>query len=145
MEISLDTSGCCELVPKAVSDRVGTISLHLGSTNAMAGITVTEEHGTTSIDVETVTLDSFAAEHPPPDCIKVDIEGAEGLALAGATDLLSTDHPPVLLIEFHGEDVVEDIKLILAGHGYRLTSLRGAPVSFENVDPRGQFYAVPPS
>jgi len=35
--------------------------------------------------VETVTFDDLAAEHGPPDFIKVDIEGAEVEALAGAT------------------------------------------------------------
>ena len=35
--------------------------------------------------VETVTLDDLAAEHGPPEFIKVDIEGAEVEALAGAT------------------------------------------------------------
>ena len=35
--------------------------------------------------VQTVTLDDLASEHGPPDFIKVDIEGAEVEAMAGAT------------------------------------------------------------
>lgn len=37
------------------------------------------------LTVPTVTLDDLAVEHGPPDFIKVDIEGAEVQAMAGAT------------------------------------------------------------
>ncbi len=54
-----------------------------------------------SIHCAAVTLDEFAASHQPPALIKIDIEGAEAQALAGASGVL-THHRPWLLIETHG-------------------------------------------
>ena len=52
------------------------------------------------VTVQTVTLDDLASEHGPPDFIKLDIEGAEVEAMAGAT-LLSFSRCR-WLVESHG-------------------------------------------
>ncbi|MBY0577994.1 MAG: FkbM family methyltransferase [Burkholderiales bacterium] len=57
--------------------------------------------GFTDVDVSMVTLDEFVQyTNLIPACLKIDIEGAEHLALAGATQTL-IQHHPVLLIELH--------------------------------------------
>ncbi len=57
--------------------------------------------GFTEVDVDLVTLDQFVQETGiSPACIKIDIEGSEHLALAGAINVLR-QHRPVLLIELH--------------------------------------------
>ena len=53
-----------------------------------------------SAQVQTVRLDDF----PTPDIIKMDIEGAETLALLGATRILSERHTQ-WFIELHGDCV----------------------------------------
>ncbi|MDQ3803832.1 MAG: FkbM family methyltransferase [Acidobacteriota bacterium] len=56
------------------------------------------------IEIEANSLDNFvyAEGHPPPDFIKLDVEGAEGRAVAGARRLLA-ERRPGLLLEIHGE------------------------------------------
>jgi FkbM family methyltransferase len=55
------------------------------------------------VDVRAISLDEFVYEenHPPPDFIKLDVEGAEGKAISGARRLL-TERRPGLLLEIHG-------------------------------------------
>ncbi|HEV3470234.1 MAG TPA: FkbM family methyltransferase [Pyrinomonadaceae bacterium] len=56
-----------------------------------------------AVEVEVNSLDDFvyAEGNPPPDFIKLDVEGAEGRALAGARRLLA-ERRPGLLLEIHG-------------------------------------------
>jgi len=56
----------------------------------------------------TVSGDTYANAHGPPDVVKMDVEGAEVAALRGMGRLLET-HRPVLLVEGHPE--------LIAGHG----------------------------
>ena len=51
-----------------------------GIGNGKAKVEVVEK-----VTVQTVTLDDLASEHGPPDFIKLDVEGAEVEAMAGAT------------------------------------------------------------
>jgi len=79
------------------------------------------------------TVDSLvaAAEVPPPDLIKVDVEGAEGLVLAGGLKVLAT-HRPRLLVELHGAEVARAVAERLLDLGY---TCRGAVVP--EIDPSG--------
>jgi FkbM family methyltransferase len=56
------------------------------------------------VEISATSLDEFVyiEGNPPPDFIKVDIEGSEGKAIAGACRLLA-EHRPSLLLEIHGE------------------------------------------
>jgi hypothetical protein len=80
------------------------------------------------LSVQTVTLDEFALSHPPPDVIKIDVEGAETEALAGAHSLLGSARAPKLIIELHGEEKARSVEAILVSFGYRLTDLAGTPL-----------------
>ena len=59
------------------------------------------------------TLDSFASEHglPPPQVIKMDVEGVEASVIAGGKKLLATSRP-ILIIELHHtyQAVVESLE-----------------------------------
>lgn len=72
-------------------------------------------------------LDTLMAEAklPPPDVIKIDVEGAEGLLLRGAAGLLR-DRSPRLLIELHGPEMARDVVAFLDGIGYACAA-RTAP------------------
>jgi FkbM family methyltransferase len=56
------------------------------------------------VEISATSLDEFVyiEGNPPPDFVKVDIEGSEGKAIAGARRLLA-EHRPSLLLEIHGE------------------------------------------
>jgi hypothetical protein len=49
------------------------------------------------IEVETERLDSHLPEGWLPDFVKIDVEGAEGLAIAGAIDTLRSARPTMVI------------------------------------------------
>jgi FkbM family methyltransferase len=81
----------------AAADEVGTIGYRQRASSSN-GI-VSKRAGTDAQRVSAVTLDSVLRHEPRIDVIKMDVEGAEGLVLAGMTDVLEA-HRPVLFSEF---------------------------------------------
>jgi FkbM family methyltransferase len=73
-----------------------------------------------TVQVKVTSLDTFVKQEGilKPQVIKIDIEGAEALALSGASRLLS-EHKPHLLIELHGAEPARQVVQILWDHGYR--------------------------
>jgi FkbM family methyltransferase len=57
------------------------------------------------------------SQFPPPDVIKVDIEGAEQLFLTGATETLAK-YRPRLVMEMHDPNTTRQVLKTLEGHGY---------------------------
>jgi FkbM family methyltransferase len=73
------------------------------------------------ITVKAVAIDALvsAGEIPPPDCIKIDVEGAEADVLRGAMSTLS-EHRPVILLATHGAERTVECRKLLAELGYGL-------------------------
>jgi hypothetical protein len=59
---------------------------------------------------------------PPPDVIKMDVEGAEGDVLLGARSLIK-QHGPTWFISLHGEEQKQKCRDILESFSYDLFSL----------------------
>lgn len=81
-------------------------------------------------------LDSMleSGELPPPAVIKLDVEGAEALVLAGAVKCLER-HAPRLVIELHGAAVARQVMRFIGALGYRgLASVQPA-ISTSGVAP----------
>jgi FkbM family methyltransferase len=75
--------------------------------------------------VKVLTLDSLLAEGVAgPDCIKMDIEGAEYKALTGAREILAKHHP-VIFLATHGREIHEQCLNLLTEFGYRFEPLPG--------------------
>jgi FkbM family methyltransferase len=70
------------------------------------------------IKVAARRLDSLLGRFPPPGLLKIDVEGAEGACLRGATRLLREPRP-VVLCEVSAENV-DQVGALLHGFGYRL-------------------------
>jgi len=117
----------CRAMNLALSDRCGETTFLVdrssGATGALESISQRENkfslhHAyqmTETISVTTATFDSLIAGGlTPPDFIKIDVEGAEQVVLAGAPNCLST-HKPVLIVE------TSDIGLVhwIRDQGYR--------------------------
>lgn len=81
-------------------------------------------------DVDVCTLDSFVDQFGMPNVVKIDIEGAELLALRGASRMLSEAKNTVFLVEFHPEQVsalggsIEDCLSLFAKNGFKSRELR---------------------
>jgi FkbM family methyltransferase len=107
------------VVPYAAADETGEALFQRGA-HAGAGHLASVDETRGAITVATVRLDDFVfdQQQPPPQLIKIDVEGAESRVLRGAERVLA-DHQPALLIDLHApwEDIA--VGRILARHGYR--------------------------
>ncbi|WP_253736720.1 FkbM family methyltransferase [Halohasta salina] len=73
-------------------------------------------------------VDSIVADYPPPDAIKIDVEGASPAVLRGARETLET-HRPTLFIEVHeaglSTDTGREVRAILSAAGYAVDERDG--------------------
>ncbi|WP_043879765.1 FkbM family methyltransferase [Azorhizobium caulinodans] len=88
------------IVRKALSDSVGVASLHhnpLGN-DPQAFSLVSDGSDAETEQVPITTLDVMVTEQrlARVDCIKIDVEGAEGQVIAGGMDTLRAYHPAVI-------------------------------------------------
>ncbi|ARV61236.1 hypothetical protein BZZ01_23815 [Nostocales cyanobacterium HT-58-2] len=109
----------------AISDFSGTTALNLAEGDSMPFITQTATHNT--VTVSTDTLDNLLQNQSLTNLTlaKMDIEGAEILALKGTTSLLKQQQPYVWILEIN--DAVnnfgyqkQDVINFLQDYGYRL-------------------------
>ena len=126
-----DLTAHVHIEPAAVSDRMGTAKFFVwgdASTNAL-----TRQHDASAgISVRTVALDEYFADGLP-DVVKMDIEGAEILALRGAQRLLAS--AAVILCELHPYAWPEfgcnaaELRTLLQMHGrYAADIITGEPI-----------------
>ncbi len=119
------------VLPLALSDEDGTAEFQVDDMQTTSGtlskVTGGEaSEGRRNLRLAPLTtrvlcrrLDTAVAEEhlPPPNVIKIDVEGAECLLLRGATGLLR-EHQPRLLVELHGAAMARDVLAVLDGLGY---------------------------
>lgn len=101
--------GWVTVVPMALSDRRGDADLFLGKGEGISSLYRTRDstRGSEMVDrgsarVKVVSLDAYFADlgWPRIDLIKMDIEGAERLALAGMVELARRNSHLKLIVEF---------------------------------------------
>lgn len=110
----------CSVVAAAVSDRCGTARFKWTDDDSVGSLLGAEG---SSLGVETVTLDEFVRRNRPPDLIKLDVEGAEGMVLAGAPGLLASGRPATWIVELHSEQCAQAVEGILRASGYHVQPL----------------------
>lgn len=98
---------CHNIIPinKAVSNNDGKIFLFQSATNKgdhriIDAKIIPEDVIRNKIEIEATRLDSSFSPEQKIDLIKMDIQGAEGLALEGMTQILSRNHKMYLFTEF---------------------------------------------
>ena len=76
------------------------------------------------LEVKIVRLDDLVSKGgiPPPDYMKIDVEGAELLVLSGAKSLLA-NYSPTVFLATHGPEVHQHCCLFLNSIGYELQSI----------------------
>ena len=110
------------VIEAAVSDRSGVVSFDEGPHSSMGHIV----DGGGSFQVNIVVLDELisSGEIPTPDYMKIDIEGAEALALSGAKSMLIKSHPTIFLAT-HGSGVHQECCHLLRSVDYELEPIDG--------------------
>jgi FkbM family methyltransferase len=91
----------------AVAEVVGTADFIVEEFSVMARLEKVGEVDGKKLrtqSVRTTTLDHMIGIHKAPQLLKIDIEGAELLALAGAARLIE-EFRPILVVELHSEDL----------------------------------------
>lgn len=116
------------VVEAAVADRNGT-AFFCVTPNSLEGFISAQGE----ITVETVGLDELISQGaiPPPDYVKIDVEGAEYLVLTGAKGMLEQSHPTIFLAT-HGKEVHMRCCDLLRSLGYHLRPIGSG--SLEETD-----------
>lgn len=139
------------IVPQAVIDRPGETRFLIGPSGGMgkaAGSAGREnvdyEH---EIVVQGTSLDEFVYHlgNPPPQLIKIDIEGGEVLALPGMQRLM-LETRPIILLELHGHRAARVAWDLLSKAGFRISRMQpDFPVvgSLDELDWKAYLVALP--
>jgi len=102
-------------------------------TNGAPGMTFMEGRNTRTINIQTITLDTFCKETDvSPNLVKIDAEGAELMVLQGSKKLLSETHPDIILAVHpywlpKGQST-RDIADLLFSFGYTIFDSTGVQV-----------------
>ena len=84
--------------------------------------------GATPIRVQQAPLDSYARQHGFPDFVKIDVEGAAGYVLRGASETIARK-TAVFFIELHGPEEQQAVQTLLVEQGYEASDGEGRPVN----------------
>ena len=127
--LSLNGSMNVAVCDLAVADTCGEASFVRGPTRCMGHLV--RESGIGEI-VRTTTIDYLVGSGavPAPGLVKIDVEGAEALVLAGMETTVSQSAPTIFLAT-HGHTVHAECCAKLCSWGYSLTPLDN--VSLENA------------
>lgn len=87
------------------------------------------------IKVRQMPLDALIAEQnlPPPDMLKIDIEGAELMMLEGAQQTLANARP-IILAEIHTGDLLTGVRQLLERHRYDIEILETGDTGLREDD-----------
>jgi FkbM family methyltransferase len=97
------------------------------SSRNQGGVTTLSPGGNNdAIEVEAITLDTFAERHRLPTVIKIDVEGAEAEVLRGSEKVFARAKP-ILICEVHGRRVADEVTRWLSDRGYRYRWLEPSP------------------
>jgi FkbM family methyltransferase len=129
--------GAIEVVNAAVSDGESeTLTLYAGRHDYSTewNIVGHDVEGVPTrgvLEVQAVSLDNWFPPGEPVHFVKIDVEGAEGLVLAGMRRLLR-EQRPAIAVEFHDDEGWAARRVLLEA-GYTLLGTDGSP-----LDPDGQ-------
>lgn len=115
--------------PFAAGDFKGTMQLYTNGSNGLSPSLqkVNGIENCINIDVEQIDNLVFTGHIPIPTILKIDIEGAELLALRGMKNLLTSEHKPRLIfLEIHPvflssfNTCASEVEALVLSHGYTI-------------------------
>jgi FkbM family methyltransferase len=125
--ISANHESRCTVIQAAVAAVQAVAPFTFGMNSHQGSVADAAEN--TLVRVPTVTLDAMIEEYgfPEPDLVKMDIEGGEGDALAGAARLLQRGRAR-WFIALHGDAQKRRCEGLLRSANYSLYDLSGNPL-----------------
>lgn len=121
-----------EIIPKCVSNENGKVEIEISDyclDSSIARRKYTEKYYQLKKEVDCVTLDSFAREKGLDriDFIKMDIEGAEELALKGGLEMIKKFRPKLSIssyhIDFNNKPQHKSLLSLLKSLGYKINEI----------------------
>ncbi len=122
--LALNRVGNVDILAAAVGRAPGRASFLAAGSRSMGRL-----DGGGSLEVDVVSLDSLLASGrlPPPDVIKMDIEGGEVDALLGAEAILR-EHRPTIVLATHGWEKHQECLRLLRSFDFDVRALSGGGV-----------------
>jgi len=118
-----------ELVEEAISSSVGLSFFDERDNNSKGMLSKKESH----LKVKTNTLDEYVFSTGVfPDVVKIDVEGAKGDVLEGASKLIKM-RPPVFIIELHNPEQDTRVAALLIKQNYSIKRLNDDPHCGQNT------------
>jgi FkbM family methyltransferase len=138
------------VIHAAVTDQTGEAVFLAHESGAMGkamGSAGREEQYTTEMRVPAIAMDDFVYQqgNQPPQVIKMDIEGGEGMALRGMLKILR-EARPIFMIELHGQEAARQVWDTLTGIEYSIHRMHGAMpevTSLDALDWKAYIVAIP--
>jgi FkbM family methyltransferase len=122
--IELNSIKNITILSKAISNFVGTTNFFIGKHNKQGSVVGIGCETGTKVEVEVITLDELISKGLAlPDFMKIDIEGAESLALEGFSQSITKCYP-TFAIDLHTPQ--EDVKVayFLKKYNYKFYRLK---------------------
>lgn len=115
--------GKIHLMPLAANSYTGTMLMEPSDTVRGHGHGHSQEvFGTAPakcFETKCTTLDDFARENPPPDLVKIDVEGCEAAVIRGA-EWLMREVRPSIVCEIHTPELAAEVSEIVRARNYRI-------------------------
>jgi FkbM family methyltransferase len=129
--------------PVALSNAAGDVELFFDPMEPVSNSIVSLWHATGVATVPATTLDEYVgrAGLAAVDVLKIDVEGAEIMALEGAGRLLAGEEAPIILVEANEGTLarsgrtMRDLIALLEGHGYACGTIdfHGGDARYSNL------------
>ena len=145
-DLNPDLSPFIQLEALAMSDTTSAANF-VGELGSTTGRIIRESSSVLEAryTVNTISLDDFVARgNPPPNIIKMDIEGGEELALKGVMNVLQI-YRPILLVEIHNADAAAQLVEILTTCKYKCQNMFGATFSSQRDYKERDHFIVSPA
>jgi len=115
--------GRIHLMPLAANSFTGTMLMEASETVRGHGHGHAQEvFGTDPskcFETKCTTLDDFTRENPPPDLVKIDVEGCEAAVIRGA-EWLMREVRPAIVCEIHNSELAAEVSEIVRVRNYRI-------------------------
>jgi FkbM family methyltransferase len=129
--LDLNGFGNAQVSQLALRERTGSTDFFKSTISDSLGSVLVPDDGAEAerMTVPCTTLDALAESSRAPQVVKIDVEGAEDLVLAGAEGLLSRPSPPAFLVELHTPSAAQAVLAQLRRHEYRTFAWFEIPIS----------------